>query len=78
MRIGIDFDNTLVNYYGVFYNTAVSLGWIEPGIGESKNSVKSFFIERDQEPKWTELQGIVYGKTIAQAKPFDGAKSSLE
>lgn len=72
MRIGIDFDNTIVNYDGVFYQTGLKLGWLPKEIGRSKYSVRSYFIGNGMEPKWTELQGIVYGKTITNAVPYDG------
>ncbi|UAA39523.1 HAD family hydrolase [Paraneptunicella aestuarii] len=76
LRIGIDFDNTIVNYDGVFHKAAVELGWLpeesDKIIGTSKEAVKNYFIERDEEPRWTELQGIVYGKAIVHAKPFQG------
>lgn len=72
MRIGIDFDNTIVNYDGVFYRTGLELGWLPKEMGHSKQAVKSYFIDKNSESKWTELQGIVYGKTIANAVPYDG------
>lgn len=77
MRIGIDFDNTIVNYDGVFYRTAVQLGWLDATVGQSKNEVKQYFISRDNESRWTELQGIVYGETIQQAAPYFEVKESL-
>jgi hypothetical protein len=70
MIIGIDFDNTIADYTGVFYNVALALGWLPEHIGQSKNEVKSHFIEQNNEPKWTELQGIVYGKEINKARPY--------
>lgn len=83
MHIGIDFDNTLVDYSGVFYAVANELGWLTDNganalpVGQSKNAVKAFFISRQQEPRWTELQGLVYGKYILQAKPYPGALEVL-
>jgi len=74
MRIGIDFDNTIVCYDGVFYKTAIELGWIPVDTGKSKTEVKQFFLDTDTEPKWTELQGIVYGDTIKNAPIFPGFK----
>lgn len=73
LRIGIDFDNTIVNYHGVFYRTAVALGWLPAEVGQAKSAVKQYFLDQNNEPKWTELQGIVYGRAIADAKPYEGA-----
>lgn len=70
MKIGIDFDNTIADYTGVFHAVATDLGWLPADVGVSKNEVKSYFIDNNIEPKWTELQGIVYGKEINKAKPY--------
>ncbi|KZN47182.1 hypothetical protein [Pseudoalteromonas luteoviolacea] len=78
MIIGIDFDNTIADYTGVFYRVALQLGWISADIGQSKTEVKDYFIQQNREPKWTELQGIVYGKEIGQAVPYDGALKCLQ
>ncbi|MGJ8682427.1 HAD family hydrolase, partial [Paraglaciecola sp.] len=79
MIIGIDFDNTIVDYSGVFFDTAIGLGWLKNGqSGSSKEEVKHYFVSKGLESKWTELQGIVYGKTIAEAKPYSGVVSCLK
>lgn len=77
MRIGVDFDNTIVCYDGVFYKTAIDLGWIPKDTGQSKKDVKQFFLDTNTEPKWTELQGIVYGDTIKDASIFPGLKEVI-
>lgn len=77
LRVGIDFDNTIVNYEGVFHKAAVDAGWMPKDIGTSKQAVKSYFIDRNEEPRWTELQGLVYGKAIEFAKPFEGLLKAL-
>lgn len=78
MRIGIDFDNTIVNYDGIFHHAGTQLGWIPEGVGKSKQAVKTWFIEQHQEPKWTELQGIVYGKAIHNASPYEHVAQVLD
>lgn len=70
MRIGIDFDNTIADYSTAFYKVARQFNWIPESQERSKKAVKSYFLDRDMEPKWTELQGIVYGKEIFQAQPY--------
>lgn len=76
-RVGIDFDNTIVNYDGVFHRAAVDLQWMPSSIGQSKQAVKQYFIERDEESRWTELQGKVYGDAIQHAKPYNGLINAL-
>ena len=78
MIIGIDFDNTIADYTGVFYRVGCALSWLPESVGQSKNEVKQYFIEHGQERKWTELQGIVYGKEIEQAKPYKGCLYTLK
>lgn len=70
MIIGIDFDNTIADYTGVFHKVALKLGWLPPHVGQSKAQVKEYFITQNQEPKWTELQGIVYGSHITLAPAY--------
>ncbi len=71
MIIGIDFDNTIINYDSVFASVALEYGTItDPGL-KSKNDVKKYLITSDREADWTELQGKVYGTHIMKATPFD-------
>ena len=77
IRVGIDFDNTIVNYEGIFHKAAVDLGWMPASVGTSKQAVKHYFIDRNEEPRWTELQGVVYGKAIRHAKPYEGLTQAL-
>ena len=78
MIIGIDFDNTIADYTGVFHHVGVKLGWLPKEVGQTKEDVKAYFINAGNEPKWTELQGIVYGKEINQAKPYLGCLKTLQ
>ena len=69
MRIGFDFDNTLINYYGVFFDVAYVKGLIPQNIKKDKNSVKEFLHNNGQGELFTEIQGLVYGKEIFRSKP---------
>ena len=74
MRIGIDFDNTIINYTDIFAQQAIRLGLFKPG---TENMTKQFVRDGirelpDGEMKWCKLQGTVYGKFINDAKPFEG------
>ncbi len=77
LHIGIDFDNTIADYTGVFYDVGVERGWLPENIGCSKQEIKQFFIAQNQENKWTELQGIVYGKEISKAQPYEGCVETI-
>jgi hypothetical protein len=70
MIIGIDFDNTIANYTGVFYQVALEKGLIHPTLAQDKTSVRDFFRSKGQEETWTILQGLIYGKKMDLATPF--------
>jgi len=42
MRIGIDFDNTIACYDGVFHAAALERGLIPSELGRDKNSVRDY------------------------------------
>ena len=73
MRIGIDFDNTIVDYSDIFTKQACRLGWIKAGGKKTKQEVRDMIKKLpDGEMKWKKLQGLVYGKFITDASPFEG------
>jgi len=75
--LGVDLDNTLCCYDGVFYAAAVASGLISPQTPPDKCAVREALLAADREEDWTRLQGEVYGPGMAQAKPFPGAKDCL-
>ena len=72
MIIGVDFDNTIVCYDGLFHKLAVEQGLIPPGVPAAKNAVRDYLRQIGQEDRWTELQGYVYGPGMAQARLYPG------
>ncbi len=77
MRIGIDLDNTIVCYDGLFHDEAVARGWIERTVSTDKESVRRAFCDADREDRWTAIQGEVYGRRIRDAKPFPGVRDAM-
>lgn len=78
MRIAVDFDNTLINYDGVFSDAARERGLIDAGFRGSKRAVREAIRSLpDGEVTWQHLQGFVYGAGIEGAVPFCGARSFL-
>lgn len=61
MRVGIDFDNTIANYEGVFHAAAVERGLIPADLGTAKNDVRDYLNASGRKDEFTELQGYVYG-----------------
>ena len=74
MILGVDFDNTIVSYEGLFHRIAVENGWIPETVCKSKDRVRDYMRIHDNEVKWTKLQGIVYGTKMELANPFNGVK----
>ena len=66
MIVGVDFDNTLINYDKVFSEIAKKNDLIKKTL-KSKELVKKKIIVNHGEDKWTRLQGQVYGKEILKA-----------
>jgi len=66
MRIGIDFDNTLVNYTEIFGMIAEEMGL---GSGDNaKMAVKTHLVSRQgDDTLWKEIQARVYGVLINKA-----------
>lgn len=72
MRIGIDFDNTLVCYDGVFHAAALERGLIPKHLPRDKNSVRDYLNGAGRADAFTELQGCVYGTRMELAAPYPG------
>ena len=72
MWIGIDFDNTIACYDGVFHAAALERGLIPPGLGRDKNSVRDHLNGSDRKDDFTELQGHVYGARMDMVSLYPG------
>lgn len=72
MLIGVDFDNTIVCYDGLFHRVAVEQGLIPPEIPATKGQVRDYLRQCGNEDAWTQMQGYVYGDRMKEADPFPG------
>jgi hypothetical protein len=72
MRIGIDFDNTIACYDGVFHAAALERGLIPADIGRDKNSVRDHLNGAGRVDDFTELQGYIYGARMDLVAPYPG------
>jgi hypothetical protein len=72
MRIGIDFDNTIACYDGVFHAAALERGLIPPELGRDKNSVRDHLNANGGKDDFTELQGYVYGARMDLVALYPG------
>lgn len=73
MRIGLDFDNTIVRYDHVFASEAKKLGMMPLSWGGSKQELRDELLLRPSGDRlWQTLQGRVYGSGMEQAVMFPG------
>jgi hypothetical protein len=72
MRIGIDFDNTIACYDELFHRVCLEAGWIPASLPRNKSDVRNHLRAVGREDDWTEIQGVVYGPRINEARPYPG------
>lgn len=74
MKLGLDFDNTIVRYDELFAQVAREKGWFPADAPATKHAVREHLRAggEDGENRWIELQGLVYGSRIADAPPTEG------
>ena len=79
MRIGLDFDNTIIAYADVFLSAAKERRLLGPEVGRaSKQAVRDAIrLLPEGEITWQRLQGYVYGRGIREATMFSGVDSFL-
>ncbi|MBF0391191.1 MAG: haloacid dehalogenase-like hydrolase [Alphaproteobacteria bacterium] len=77
MRVGIDFDNTIVRYDGLFHKVAREVAGLPDDVPVSKVAVRDHLRRIGQEDVWTEMQGLVYGARMAEAEAYDGVLDTL-
>jgi hypothetical protein len=74
LRIGIDFDNTLIDYDRVFVEAACERGLVPRDFTGNKRTVRDAIrLLPDGEASWQRLQGYVYGAGIGGAVAYPGA-----
>lgn len=72
MRIGIDFDNTIVSYDALFHKVARERDLIPSDVPVNKLAVRDHLRGAGQEERWTEMQGYVYGARMSEALGYEG------
>jgi hypothetical protein len=78
MRIGLDFDNTIIRYDDVFREAAIVRGLVPATFFGTKQQVRDAVrLLGDGEQQWQALQGYVYGKGIGAATVFAGLDDFL-
>lgn len=79
MRIGIDFDNTIILYDKLFHNLALESGLIDQSVPVNKRAVRDAVRAGPRgDIGWQELQAKAYGDYINRAEIAPGFKSFIE
>jgi hypothetical protein len=78
MRIGIDFDNTIICYDRVFNSTGIEKGLVPASLETGKGFVRDYLRQNGQEKEWIWLQGYVYGTKLTDADPYEGVKEFFD
>lgn len=77
--IGVDFDNTLVNYDDLMHAVALERGLIRADVRKNKKTIRDVIRQLpDGEIEWQRLQAILYGPRMGEAILADGAKTFFE
>ena len=78
VRIGIDFDNTIICYDKVFAAAARQRGLVPQAWSGLKTELREYLRSKpDGEFAWQGLQGWVYGKGIGGAEIYPGVRDFL-
>lgn len=77
MRIGLDFDNTIVCYDQAIALLAEELFELPPDVPRTKLGLRDHLRGTGREPEWTAFQGELYGPGMRHAQPFEGAIETM-
>jgi hypothetical protein len=77
MRIGLDFDNTLVCYDHLFQRLAIEYDLVGEDSPPNKTAIRDQLRACGREEDWIRLQGMAYGPRIEEAEPFPGVLDTL-
>ena len=75
MKIGIDFDNTIVKYDEIFVKAAKEKNFVSSTWLGNKETLKQKL--NGKKNQWEKIQGIVYGPSMRNAICFPGLKKFL-
>jgi|TARA_B100001245_G_C22674765_1_gene330061 FMN phosphatase YigB (HAD superfamily) len=78
MILGLDFDNTIIQYDELFHKIAFEKGLVPKELPKQKNAVRDYLRLKGVEDEWTIIQGEVYGDRIKEAQPFPGMLEILK
>ncbi len=79
LRIGIDLDNTILDYNDLFRELAIENGWIATDCQSTRVEVKQYLVDIDgHDERWRELQAQAYGPRIGEAKLYEKVATFIQ
>jgi len=78
MRIGLDFDNTIVCYDQAIAKLAEEQFELPEEVPRTKRGLREHLCAKGREPEWTAFQGELYGPGMRYARPFEGAITTMQ
>ena len=78
LRIGLDFDNTIVCYDEAIALLADEMFKLPPDLPRTKLGLRDHLRKAGREEEWTAFQGELYGPGMACAQPFEGAIETMQ
>ena len=79
MKIGFDFDNTIINYENVFALLAKEIDFHEnEKFKMTKVGIRDYLRSCNKEEIWTRMQAEAYGPKIVYAKPYLDAIETIK
>jgi hypothetical protein len=78
LRIGFDFDNTIVCYDEAIAVMAEQMFTLPHGLPRTKLALRNHLRAAGLEPEWTAFQGALYGPGMEHAEPFEGAIETMQ
>ena len=73
MKLGLDFDNTIVDHSETIQRLAPRYIDLPEFIKLERIDIRTYLREQGREEEWTRFQGIIYGPGLEVASPYKGA-----
>jgi len=77
IKLGLDFDNTIVCYDAAIAVLAEEMFDLPPEVPRTKLGLRDYLRAEGREPEWTVFQGELYGPGMRHAQPFEGAIETM-
>jgi hypothetical protein len=76
VRLGIDLDNTIIDYTRAFAEAVIAAGVADVAAAGGKTALRDALRARPGgEATWTRVQAFAYGPLIERAEPFPGVEA---